>query len=210
MNQKPEKRVFVRGDVQSLPADTISWFPAPVREASVTLDVALARREEAEVAVEVAEDAARAAARARLEAEDEALCAGKAFPAATDSKAAERLTTALRTRGSADRVAAAAVEAWLTVLEANAEEIGALLGERRHAENLRAQQALAVVEDAIIRETALDRLGGTLRSPRAADSQPMSRRAWATPTTADTHAGLAAVAELFNIVGGRSQEAVAA
>jgi hypothetical protein len=209
MNQKPEKRVFVRGDVQSLPADTISWFPAPVREASVTLDVALARREEAEVAFEIAEGDARSAARARLQAEDEALCAGRPFPAATDSKAADRLTTALRTRDSADRIAAGAVEAYLQTLDAHAEEIGQLLGARMAAENKRARRALAEVEDAIVNVTQLDRLGGTLRNPRWTGSQPMSRRAWETPTTAQSHAGLAAVAELFSIVGGR-QEAIAA
>jgi hypothetical protein len=210
MNQKTERRVFVRGDVQSLPADVIGWFPPPVREASVTLDVALARREEAEIAHEIAEDATRAAARARLEAEDEALCAGRPFPAASDAKAEDRLTIARRTRDSSDRVAAGAVEAYLEALDANAEEIGQILGERRAAENLRARQALAVVEDAIVRETALDRLGGTLRNPRMTGSQPMSQTAWATPTTAESHAGLAAVAELFNICGGRQQEALAA
>jgi hypothetical protein len=181
-----------------------------VREASVTLDVALARREEAEVAHEIAEDEARSAFRARLAAEDEALCAGRPFPQATDSKAADRLTIAQRTRDSADRVAKAAIDTYLQQLDAHSEEIGALLGARMAAENARARQHLAEVESAICNVTQLDRLGGTLRNPRMTGSQPMSQTAWETPTTAQSHAGLAAVSELFSICGGHQQEALAA
>jgi hypothetical protein len=206
--QKPEKRLFVRGDVQPLPGEPASWMPDAVRDASEQLEACLDRREEAEIAHEIAEGDARVAARARETAEDEAALAGRAFPAATDSEAVEALTIARRARDSADRVAKGAVEHYLQLLDQNDEQIGAILGERVAAENLRARRALQEVEDALVKAIQLDRLGGTLRNPRYTGSQPMSRTAWETPPP-DRHAGLDAVSELFNICGGR-QEAIAA
>jgi hypothetical protein len=206
--QKPEKRPYVRGDVQPLPPDVVSWFPPKVREASEQLETALERREESSVAHEIAESDARSAARARQTADDKAVSEGKPLPAASDAKAAERLTIARRTRDSADRVAAAAVESYLQALDAHDEEIGGILGARMSAENERARRALAEVESAIIKTTQLDRLGGTLRNPRWSGSQPMSRTAWEQPMP-DAHAGLQACGELFSILGGR-QEPVAA
>jgi hypothetical protein len=201
--QKAEKRLFVRGDVEPLPDEVATWLPPKIREASQTLEAALERREEAEIAHEIAESDARSAARATEAAEDAAIAAGKPIPPAGNLKAVEALETARRSMHASDRVAAAAVDHYIRTLDEHDEEIGAILGARIAAENERARRALADVESAIVDATQLDRLGATLRNPRWTGSQPMSRRAWATPTTAETHAGLAAVAELFNIVGGR-------
>jgi hypothetical protein len=86
MNQKPEKRVFVRGDVQGLPSDTISWWPAPVREASAALDVALVRREEAEVAHEIALGAYLTALEASAEEIGPALAENLAYTASGETR----------------------------------------------------------------------------------------------------------------------------
>lgn len=208
--QKPEKRLFVRGDVEPLPDEVRSWMPAAVAEASEALEAALERREEAEIADEIAEGDARAAARANEAAEDEAVLAGKSISAAKhDRKVAEALDEARRALHASDRVAAAAVDHYLRTLDEHDEQIGAILGARMAAENERARRSLAEVESAIVKVTQLDRLGGTLRNPRWTGSQPTSRTAWATPTTANSHAGLQAVSELFSICGGR-EPAIAA
>ena len=208
MQKKTEKRLFVRGDVQPLPLEVAEWMPPKVREVSESLDAALDRREEAEIAHEIAESDARSAARAQEAAEDEAALAGKPFPAAKNLAAVEALETARRSMHSADRVAAACVDAYLQALDQHDEEIGAILGARMAAENERARRALAEVESAIVKVTQLDRLGGTLRNPRYAGSQPVSRTAWEQPMP-DRHVAIDAVSELFAICGGR-QEAVAA
>jgi hypothetical protein len=116
--QKPEKRLFVRGDVQPLPDEPGSWMPVAVREASEQLEEALERREENEIAFELAEGDARSAARANEAAEDEAILAGKPISAAYhDRKAAEALD-------ASDRVAAAAVDHYIRTRDEHDEEVG--------------------------------------------------------------------------------------
>lgn len=206
--QKPEKRLFVRGDVRPLPDEPGSWMPVAVREASEQLEEALERREENEIAFELAEGDARSAARANEAAEDEAILAGKPISAAKhDRKAAEALDEARRALHASDRVAAAAVDHYIRTLDEHDEEVGGIIAAHMAAENARARRALAEVEAAVAKVTQLDRLGGTLRNPRSTGSQPVSRTAWEQPMPS-RHGGLEAVSELFAICGGR--EAVAA
>ena len=206
--QKTEKRLQVRSDVEPLPSDILGWFPAPVADASETLEAALDRREEAEIAHEIAESEARSAARAQEAAEDEAALAGKPFPAAKNIAAVEALETARRAMHSADRVAAACVDAYLQALDHHAPEIGEILGGRMAAVQDRARQHLAEVDLAMIKQIQLDRLSNVLRDPRWTGNQPKARTAWQQPPP-DRHVGLQAISELFAILGGR-QDAIPA
>jgi hypothetical protein len=203
-----ERRVPVRTDVEPLPPEVAAWMPEAVAEASEQLEEALERREENAIAFEIAEGDFRAAQRAAHAAEDAAMAQGKRMPVA-DSAAGDALDAARRSMHAADRIAAAAVDHYIRTLDEHDEQIGSIIGGRMASENLRARQALADVEDAVAKVAQLDRLAGTLRNPRYTGNQQLPRRAWATPSTAATHAGLRAVDELFNICGGR-QEAIAA